>query len=176
MAESNHHKEDMADHRYVAIGNRWERVNLHWSPPPRLPKDQRIKGRASAGVVLASSKVWEAEDLETTSLQRYHREGRVIISKVHYAKGRQRGGPDNQIVVGDYNIEISQDLATILAVQTEAFVDVSYAVAGDEVLPTYECGAAATAIDRIVVSRSLWARTESLHMVKAMAMGPHYPL
>eukprot|EP00971_Amphidinium_carterae_P115396 2285515-Amphidinium_carterae.1 len=182
MAESNHHKGDMVDHRYIAIGQRWERTNLHWSPPPREPKDQRVRGRPSSGVVLASAYTWEAEDLHGSALHTYHLEGRVILTKVHYAAGRSMWvatiyapnckdaatRADNQrflndlftylvgrsdediIIVGDFNVEVAHDLASIHAIQSEAFVDVSYAVAGLDVLPTYECGAAATAIDRIV--------------------------
>eukprot|EP00971_Amphidinium_carterae_P222649 4418956-Amphidinium_carterae.4 len=88
MAESNHTPEDARGHKYISRGTEWERVNLHWSPAVRAPRDQRTKGRASSGVVLASSLKWEAECLDGTPLEKDHKQGRVIVTKVHYAESR----------------------------------------------------------------------------------------
>eukprot|EP00971_Amphidinium_carterae_P332754 6467060-Amphidinium_carterae.1 len=73
-------------------------------------------------------------------------------------------------------MEPHEDLATALAIQTEAYVDVAAALADPEVIHTYQCGAATSCIDRVVVSRSMWARVRALHIVPDMATGPHRPL
>eukprot|EP00971_Amphidinium_carterae_P255924 5081485-Amphidinium_carterae.2 len=208
LAETNHTPQDMRSHKYVQRGPEWERVNLHWSPSVRQPKDQRMRGRASAGVLLASSLRWVAEDLVNTPLEQYATAGRITITKVHYSTTRfvwvatiyahvlrdQANREANQgflaalytylaprseediIIIGDFNIELSTDMATLQAMHTTAFVDVTDAIATDEVLPTYQCAAACSCIDRVVVSRSMWARIDSLCVIQDMAMGPHRPI
>eukprot|EP00971_Amphidinium_carterae_P226674 4495797-Amphidinium_carterae.4 len=208
LAETNHTLQDMRTHKYVQRGSEWERVNLHWSPPVRQPKDQRTRGRASAGVLFASSLCWEAEDLVNTPLEQFSNAGRLTITKVHYSSTRfvwvvtiyahvlkdQANREANQcflsalytylaprceediVILGDFNIELSTDMATLQAIHTTAFVDVTEAVAVDEVLPTYQCAAASSCIDRVVVSRSMWSRIDSLCVVQDMAMGPHRPI
>eukprot|EP00971_Amphidinium_carterae_P345505 6486506-Amphidinium_carterae.1 len=208
LAETNHTPGDMRTHKYIQRGNEWERVNLHWSPAVRAPKDQRTRGRASAGVLFASSLKWSPEALEGTPLEPYVRAGRVTITKVHYTDSRfawivttyahvlkdHENREANQkflaalytylaprshedvVIIGDFNIELSGDLATSQAMNTEAFVDITAAMAQDKLIPTYKCGAASSCIDRVVVSRSMWTRVDSMSVVQDMATGPHRPI
>eukprot|EP00971_Amphidinium_carterae_P327134 6458311-Amphidinium_carterae.3 len=59
---------------------------------------------------------------------------------------------------------------------TTAFVDITAAIATAEPLPTYQCAAACSCIDRVVVSRSMWTRIDSLCVIQNMATGPHRPI
>eukprot|EP00971_Amphidinium_carterae_P025051 494601-Amphidinium_carterae.1 len=63
-----------------------------------------------------------------------------------------------------------------MATQTEAFVDVAATLAEGSPIATYICGPASTSIDRVIVSRSMWSRIRSMHIITDMAMGPHRPL
>eukprot|EP00971_Amphidinium_carterae_P332017 6465911-Amphidinium_carterae.1 len=153
MAETNHTDQDSCGHRYVKRGKEWERVNFHWSPAVRKAKDQRTRGRASAGVLCASSQKWTLHDLTGTVIEPYSKEGRICVTKLHYCSSRfawivtlyahvdkdAESRASNQkmlttlyeylapfsredvIIVGDFNMEFPDDLASILATQTEAY-------------------------------------------------------
>eukprot|EP00971_Amphidinium_carterae_P311519 6191536-Amphidinium_carterae.3 len=208
MAETNHTASDMVDHKYVATGDRWERVNIDWGHPVRQARDQKEKGRASAGVLFASSLVWQHVDLLSSPLRPHFLAGRVLVNKVFYRPNHfawvitlynfvLKDGPardsnqsllhdvftylaplhcEDVLLVGDFNIESDQDLSTIRAIRDGAFVDVAASAAPGEQICTYTCGAANTAIDRVVVSRSLWARTLALTVIEGLATGPHKPI
>eukprot|EP00971_Amphidinium_carterae_P265176 5260137-Amphidinium_carterae.1 len=195
----------MHTHKYIPRGSEWERVNLHWSPSVRAPRDQRTPGRASSGVMFASPLKWEEESLQGTPLERFSKEGRVCVTKVHYSASRfawiatiyahvtknNEHRAQNQlmlsalfeyfasrsiIIMGDFNVELDGDLASIQAIQTEAFVDISGAITDQTPLPTYVCASAASCIDRVVVSRSMWTRIDSFWVIQDMATGPHRPI
>eukprot|EP00971_Amphidinium_carterae_P117051 2317962-Amphidinium_carterae.2 len=152
LAETNHTPADMHDHKYIPRGSEWERVNLQWSPAVRAPKDQRTPGRASSGVLFASPLVWEEETLLGTPLERFSKQGRVCVTKVHYTASRAvwiatiyahvtkdhehrvqnqlmlsaifehfapRSEEDIIIIIGDFNVELEGDLASIQAIQTD---------------------------------------------------------
>eukprot|EP00971_Amphidinium_carterae_P350311 6491483-Amphidinium_carterae.1 len=83
IGESNHTKGVTKPTRNVPMQNGGSlTLNMEWTPPVRFDGDHHVKGRASAGVMMASPHALPPHPLETPKLADLAKQGRCLVRRV----------------------------------------------------------------------------------------------
>eukprot|EP00971_Amphidinium_carterae_P135393 2682918-Amphidinium_carterae.1 len=88
IGEANHVQSDMKSSRWLPNAQDGHtEFHLAWTDAVRAPRDQRVKGRASAGIVMASQLVLAQHPFANLEIEELVKCGRLLMRRVEFTPG-----------------------------------------------------------------------------------------
>eukprot|EP00971_Amphidinium_carterae_P315240 6265471-Amphidinium_carterae.4 len=185
LAESNHCASDIKEVRILPqTDGRFVCYNLAWTHPVRTVGDHHLKGRPSAGLVLAAKKPILRHPLASPDIENLDREGRLLFRRIEIFANCWVNvfGIYAPVVGWDQDTTASTNFLAALMEQAMqargALLDIGQVLAVDGVTqaPTYRTSSAASVIDRVMCTPALIRYVAGLAVCTSAGTGAHQPI